>query len=344
MRVGGTSARVHLHEATLGDARARGLETELARLRPAADGDEDAVERLRLAVAEPRLDPTAGVPQRAHARAEADRLEHALAASGQVLHEIAVGAGQQPVEHLHHRHLAPERRVDLPELEADVAAADDEEAAGDVRDLEGRRGVHHALAHDLDARQPGRRRAGGEDRVLEADLLRLVAGDAQAARVFEGGPAADHLDVLAAGDAGQAAGQLADHALALPLAQRIERDPRLAEVHAELPGALGLAQHRGDVQERLGRDAALEEAGAPQTLVEIDDDRLQAQLGAAKRRRVAARPAADDGHVDLAHEIAHHHAVTGARSAAARTSVMGAIAAGRLRGPAAASRAARGGG
>ena len=164
--------------------------------------------------------------------------------------------------------------------------------------------------------------------MLEADLLRLVAGDAQAARVFEGGPAADHLDVLAAGDAGQAAGQLADHALALPLAQRIERDPRLAEVHAELPGALGLAQHRGDVQERLGRDAALEEAGAPQTLVEIDDDRLQAQLGAAKRRRVAARPAADDGHVDLAHEVAHHH---------------GEVAR-RLRAPAAASPAAPGAG
>ena len=43
------------------------------------------------------------------------------------LHEIAIGAGQQARRHLDHRHLAAERGVDGPELEADVAAADHEQ-------------------------------------------------------------------------------------------------------------------------------------------------------------------------------------------------------------------------
>src|SRR6266850_335049 len=155
--------------------------------------------------------------------------------------------------------------------------------------------------------QRRRRRARRHDGVLEGDLLRLVAGHAQAARVLERGAPAEHLDILALGHAGQPARELADDALALPLAQRIERHARLAEVHAELLGALGLRQHPRHVQQRLGRNAALEEARAPQALVEIDDDRLQPELGAPERGRVAAGPAADDGHVHLAHEIAHHH-------------------------------------
>src|SRR5207247_10787310 len=101
--------------------------------------------------------------------------------------------------------------------------------------------------------------------------------------------------------------ELADDALGLPLPEGVERDPRLAEVHAELFRALDLAEHRRDVQQRLRRDAALPEAGAAEAPACVYDDRLEAELRAAERRRVAARAAAHDGHVHLAHEAAHYH-------------------------------------
>src|SRR2546425_12814004 len=93
----------------------------------------------------------------------------------------------------------------------------------------------------------------------------------------------------------------------LPRAEGVERDPRLAEVHAELLRALGLAEHRPDVEERLRRDAAFPQADAAEPPARVHDDRLEAELGAAERRRVAARAAAHDGHVNLTHEVAHHH-------------------------------------
>ena len=63
----------------------------------------------------------------------------------------------------------------------------------------------------------------------------------------------------------------------------------------------------GDVQQRLRRDAPLEEAGAAQALARVHHDGVEAQLGRAKGRRVAAGSAAHHHHVHLAHEIAHHH-------------------------------------
>jgi len=132
---------------------------------------------------------------------------------------------------------------------------------------------------------------------------------AHRARVLEHAAAADDLDALGLGHAGEPARELADHALRLPLAQGIERDARGAEVHAELLGALGLAQHGRHVQEGLGRDAALEEAGAPEPLARVHDHRLEPQLGAPEGRRVAAGPAAHHDDVHLADEVAHHHGV-----------------------------------
>ena len=71
---------------------------------------------------------------------------------------------------------------------------------------------------------------------------------------------------------------------------------------------LGLGNQTGHVQERLRRDAPLEEARAAEPRARVDDD-VQAQLGAAKGREVAARTAAHDRDVHLADEVAHHHAM-----------------------------------
>src|SRR5207244_2693750 len=98
-------------------------------------------------------------------------------------------------------------------------------------------------------------------------------------------------------DGGEPSRELADDALGLPRAEGVERDPRLAEVHAELLRALGLAEHRPDVEERLRRDAAFPQADAAEPPARVHDERLEAELGAAERRRVAARAAAHDGPV-----------------------------------------------
>ncbi len=101
--------------------------------------------------------------------------------------------------------------------------------------------------------------------------------------------------------------ELAHHALGLPLAERVERDARRAQLHAEVAGPLGLGDHRRHVQQRLRGDAPGVQARAAEAPVGIDHDGLQAELGAAEGRRVAAGPAPDHGDVDLPHEVAHHH-------------------------------------
>jgi hypothetical protein len=155
--------------------------------------------------------------------------------------------------------------------------------------------------------------------VAEADLLRLVAFHAQPASVLEDRAPGDDVDALALGDGGESAREPSHHALALPRAQRLERDARLAELHAELARALGFADDGGHVQQRLGRDASLVEAGAAEALVGVHDDGLESQLRAPERRRVSAGPASDDDDVHFADEVAHHHRYSSSKSWSGRS-------------------------
>ena len=75
------------------------------------------------------------------------------------LDEIAVHAGQEPVGHLDERHVAAQGRVHRAQLEADVAAPDDEELGGDLGELERARRVHHARGPAPEARQHGGQRS-----------------------------------------------------------------------------------------------------------------------------------------------------------------------------------------
>src|SRR5262249_4466369 len=196
----------------------------------------------------------------------------------------------------------------LAELEPDVAPADHEELFGDLGELERRRRVEETIAGDGETGEPGRRRAGRDDRVLEAHLLRLLALDPELARALEDRAAAAHVDALRFGDRREAAREPAHHALALPLAQRIERHAGLAEIHTELARPLGILDDRGDMEQGLGGDAAFEEAGAAEPLPRVDDDRLESQLGAAEGPRAAPGPAAHGGHVPPDDETPHPHA------------------------------------
>ena len=118
--------------------------------------------------------------------------------------------------------------------------------------------------------------------MLEDDLLRRVAFDAERARALEDGAAADHLDAAPERHPGQPARELGDDAVVLPGAERLDRYFRLAVLDADLPRALHLVHHVGDVQQRLRRDAPLEEAGAAQALARVHHDGVEASSAARK--------------------------------------------------------------
>ena len=94
---------------------------------------------------------------------------------GEDVHEIAIGAGQQPGRHFDDGDLAAERRVHRAQFQSDVAAADDEQRLRNVRQIERAGRIHHART--VDRRAPGSRRAraGREDRVLERQRLLAAA-------------------------------------------------------------------------------------------------------------------------------------------------------------------------
>ena len=77
-------------------------------------------------------------------------------------------------------------------------------------------------------------------------------------------------------------------------------------VHGEVVAGL-LEQVRG-LQQRLGRDAADVEAGAAQRRVLLDDRHLQAELGGADRRHIAAGAGADHDEVEDSFAMSSPHA------------------------------------
>ena len=92
--------------------------------------------------------------------------------------------------------------------------------------------------------------------------------------------------------------ELADD-LVLPGAQLVEIDLRRAERDAVLGERLRLVHYRGDVQQRLRRNAADVEAYAAERRVALDQHRLHAEVGGAKRGAVAAGAGAQHEHLAL---------------------------------------------
>src|ERR1700722_18120293 len=88
---------------------------------------------------------------------------------------------------------------------------------------------------------------------------------------------------------------------ALPLAQRVQIDLRVGEGHAAELRALGVRDHLGDVQQRLGGDAAYVQADAAECLVALDEDNVEAEVRGAEGRRVAARARAEHDQLRVAH-------------------------------------------
>ena len=110
--------------------------------------------------------------------------------------------------------------------------------------------------------------------------------------------ALDDRDLARLGEAGEPAGQLLDHAV-LPAAQRVDVDGGCGEADAEMAHLLGLGDHLGGVEQRLGGDAADVEADAAQGRPALDQDDLAAQVGGAEGGGVAAGAGAQHQHLGV---------------------------------------------
>src|SRR6185436_9668286 len=149
-----------------------------------------------------------------------------------------------------------------------------------------------SMTRSLASARPGRA-AGAEPVAMIACLKRTFCGSSPSTRSSR--------------ELSKTARPPAHDPLGLPLAQGIERDPRLAEVDAEIAGAPGVLDEGGDVQERLRRNAAFPEARAAEALGGVHDHGLEPELGAAEGGRIAAGPTAHDDDVHLDDEVAHDH-------------------------------------
>ncbi len=127
-------------------------------------------------------------------------------------HEIGIGARHQLIEQFDDRDFAAERVEHAGHLQADDAAADDEQFARDVGKIERVGRIHHARVVPREVRQLHRLRARRDDRLLEADellaVLRLRPRSRAATTNVPVPVTTRHLALL--GHAGEAADHLRD--------------------------------------------------------------------------------------------------------------------------------------
>jgi hypothetical protein len=126
-------------------------------------------------------------------------------------------------------------------------------------------------------------RTCSDDRFLELDDLLAAVGKRHFDMVgVEKLPDTLHdFDLAPFGHAGKTAGQLADD-LVLVRAQFIEVDAGSGEADPAVGHVLRLLHDSGDVQQRLGGNAADIQTDAAERCVTLDEYGLHAQVGAAE--------------------------------------------------------------
>ena len=202
--------------------------------------------------------------------------------------------------------LGAEPAPDGAELEADDAAADDDEVLRDFGDRERADVGEDALLVELEEGELDRYGAGGND-----DVLCLVGGD-----LFAGGPPAPtlHLDdvprlaasprpfahvILFFRNRNSMPFVFCADDVVLPLQHRreVERQRRRSPMPCAAAACCRELVVLGRREQRLGRNAADVDARAAERLVHLDADGGEAELRGANRGDVAAGSAADDDDV-----------------------------------------------
>ena len=162
------------------------------------------------------------------------------------------------------------------------------------------------LAVDGNARHATRRRSGGDDdlvgrgeglpgAIVQRDLDTLLA----ALQAGEARGALEPLDLVLLEQHLDAAGEARHHlVLAGVHGNHVDADAGAVNAgEAPFPGALRHLQGMRVFEQRLGRDATPDQAGAAERLLLLNDRHLEAQLRRADRRHVTAGPRTHHDHV-----------------------------------------------
>ena len=187
----GLQLLVHLNETARADLHPRFVEAGDLGVRLASDGNQHTIENFLLRVAvlrfERRADAGAFVLDRRNGGVEQDSLEQLFQSLVQRKHEIAIRAGEQAREHFNDRDARAQRGVDGAEFEADVSAADDQQSAGNIFEIQGAGGIHHARRVELQRGNNRRARTGRDDDAIESERFCRAVGfrDAQGGGVFK---------------------------------------------------------------------------------------------------------------------------------------------------------------
>ena len=294
---------VHRDEPALVDLHARGLGADHLPVGLAPDRDQDLVEHRRLgglAALEVNGQPILSGLHVGDLGLHPDVLVALGQPPGKRFDQVRVRAGDELVQQLHHAHLRAQLVVDGRHLQADDPAAQDEQPLRDPIQLQRAGGVDHAGIVVWDERQRDRLGAGGDDGLFEADRAGrpVVGGDLDHVRRGELAGADHGGDLALFGQPGQPTGEPVDHAL-FPATQRAQVDGRRGEGQSVAGHLLGLGDHLGRVQQRLGRDAAHIQAHPAERAAAVDHHNLLAEVGGPERCGVAARPGAEHQHLGV---------------------------------------------
>ena len=206
-----------------------------------------------------------------------------------------------PRQQLEDRHLAPEASEDRCELDADGAAAEDDERARHFAKTDGFVARDDARVIDLDAGNASRSRAGRDhDFFGRSQRLRVAVCHFHAPATHNRRCALDPLDLVLLEQKLDAFGEAA-HDLVLA---------RLHLVHVDADGALGdgdaplldVPNHLQRVrmlEQRFRRNAAPDEACPAECLLLLDNRHLQSELRRTNRSDVAAGSRANHHHVEV---------------------------------------------
>ena len=163
--------------------------------------------------------------------------------------EIAVGAGQQAGQHFHDGDASAERGIDRAEFEADVSAANNQQAPGDVFEIERAGGIHQARRIEFEGRNNSRARTGGDNDAIEGQrFFRVVRFcDAQGCRIFKGGPALNVFHFALLGEYAEAAGEFLYNTF-FPGSQPAEVNFGFGKFDAPVFGLVRFFDQLGDVE------------------------------------------------------------------------------------------------
>ena len=216
--------------------------------------------------------------------------------------DFAIADGQDPRQILKHRHLRPEPFPDAAQLEADIAAADDDEMLGHAVEMEGVGTADDRLAVELEERQLDRLAARGEeDRRGGQGRCRAVRrGDDDLPVLRQLAGAVGGGDLVFPEQEGDAVGQPFDDFI-LPFEHGADMERQAGRLDAVLGEfVLGEIPEFGGIEQRLAGDAADIEAGAPQGFGGplLDNSHFLSELRRPDRRDVPTRPRADNNQIE----------------------------------------------